>query len=58
MVISYNVGGIPELINHRMNGLLINPYDTEAFGDTILSFVDNETLFNKMTTNCNKLVSK
>ena len=58
MVIVYNVGVIPEFFNNRMNGFLINPYDTEAFGDTILSFFEIEALFNKMTRNCNKLAYK
>ena len=34
-VISTNISGVPELIEHNTNGILINPDDTEALTDAI-----------------------
>jgi glycosyltransferase involved in cell wall biosynthesis len=42
-VLGSGIGGIPELIDHDKNGLLIPPNDAEAWQQAILSILDNPT---------------
>src|SRR5262245_14999311 len=43
-VIATQVGDIPEIIEHRQNGLLIEPGDTEALAAAILEFIRDPQL--------------
>ena len=43
-VIATNVGDIPEIVQHRHNGLLIEPGDSQAVADAILEFVSDRKL--------------
>src|SRR5947207_15322158 len=43
-VIATNVGDIPEIVQHRHNGLLIEPGDSQAGADAILEFVTDRKL--------------
>lgn len=43
-VITTPVGGIPEVIRHGENGLLVSPGDKEAIADAILSYIENPDL--------------
>jgi sugar transferase (PEP-CTERM/EpsH1 system associated) len=38
-IIATNVGGIPEVVDHNSNGLLIPPDDTEALSDAIVELL-------------------
>jgi glycosyltransferase involved in cell wall biosynthesis len=42
-VISYALGGIPQLIEHRKNGWLVNPGDTQKFSSTIEQWLNLST---------------
>ena len=58
-VISTNVGGIPEVISHGINGLLIEPRNIEQLADSILKVLCDKSLARKMgerarLTVCNK----
>jgi glycosyltransferase involved in cell wall biosynthesis len=43
-IISTNVGGIPEIVGHKKNGLLINPGDLLQMEQAIDCFLDNPEL--------------
>jgi glycosyltransferase involved in cell wall biosynthesis len=43
-VIATKVGDIPEIIEHRQNGLLIEPGDAKALANAILEFIHDPTL--------------
>jgi glycosyltransferase involved in cell wall biosynthesis len=43
-VIATTVGDIPEIIDHRRNGLLVQPGDSNALASAILEFLNNEPL--------------
>lgn len=41
-VIAFSVGGIPELIDHKLNGFLATPFDCKDFADGILWVLSNK----------------
>ncbi len=41
--VSTTVSGIPELIDHETNGLLVNPGDVEGLAEMLLSYFDEES---------------
>ena len=41
-IIATNIGGIPDMIEHEKNGLLIRPKDPENLADAILDLVKNK----------------
>jgi glycosyltransferase involved in cell wall biosynthesis len=43
-VIATRVGDIPEIVRHRVNGLLIEPGDTQALASAILEFISDREL--------------
>ncbi|MCC8361454.1 glycosyltransferase family 4 protein [Salinimicrobium sediminilitoris] len=40
-VVSTNVGGIPEVIENNVNGLLNDPYDHKGLGENLLFLIEN-----------------
>ena len=49
-VVSTNVGGIPEIIEDEVNGLLTPKHSPELLSEKIIHLFENETLANKFTT--------
>ncbi len=47
-VISTTLSGIPELISHRKNGLLVPPGNVEALTNAIIEIKDNPTLVSRI----------
>ncbi len=47
-VIASNVGGIPDLVKHGRNGLLVPPGDSEVLADSILQLIRNPDEAKKM----------
>lgn len=45
-VIATNVGGLPEMVRHGIEGLIVNERDTEALTDAIISLWTNKQLNN------------
>ena len=43
-IIATKVGGIPEIIVHRLTGLLVDPGDVKAIADAILLLLKDEEL--------------
>lgn len=50
-VITTNVGGIPDLIDHEINGLVIEPRNEQAFYDSIKRVMEDVMLRNKIIIN-------
>ena len=47
-VVATNVGGVPSLVKHGVNGLLINPQDVQALSDAIIKLLNDSDLRQKM----------
>jgi glycosyltransferase involved in cell wall biosynthesis len=43
-VITTPVGGIPEVVTHKQNGLLVNPGDTQQLSEAMQSLIEDENL--------------
>lgn len=43
-VIAFNVGGIPEVVEHNKTGLLITPYSSSEFADAIVTLAEDVEL--------------
>lgn len=43
-VIVSNIGGLPEIVDNNINGIIISPGDIEALGNAILSLIKNEDI--------------
>jgi glycosyltransferase involved in cell wall biosynthesis len=47
-VVSTNVGGIPDIVDHGISGILFKPGDIKAFRDSLITLIDNRELRNTM----------
>lgn len=54
-IVASNVGGIPDVIKHGENGLLVPPKDPEALADAIIYLLENEEEREKMGRNGRKI---
>lgn len=50
-VIATKVGGLPEMIQDGVNGLLINPLDNVSLSDAIMSLYNNNALLQSLSDN-------
>ena len=50
-VVATNVSGIPELVEHEVNGLLVEPDDPQALADALLRLHDDPELTRRLTRN-------
>lgn len=57
-VVSTNVGGLPFLISHNIDGILIKPNDVEAFKTAILKLKSDAALVQKITINAREKVEQ
>jgi glycosyltransferase involved in cell wall biosynthesis len=55
-VISTNVGGIPNLIQHKKNGLLVNDDDDQEMTKCIIELIDNYQFKDTIVKNARKMV--
>lgn len=55
-VISTNVGGLPFLIDHEKDGILVLPNSAEVFKEAIIRLIDHPELSNVLTQNARKKV--
>ncbi|MGR5340814.1 glycosyltransferase family 4 protein [Vibrio astriarenae] len=51
-IVATRAGGIPDIIEHNVNGLLIEPGDANALADTINELSKNKNLCNSLIKNC------
>jgi glycosyltransferase involved in cell wall biosynthesis len=50
-IVTTNVGGIPYLLEHGKEGLLVPPGDPQAFADAIQSIITDQSLANRLSLN-------
>lgn len=50
-VMGSDLGGIKEIIKHRINGLLVKPGDVKAWADAILFLLTNKNILREMRSN-------
>ncbi len=57
-IVATRVGGIPELITHNHNGLLVEPKDPKQLAATLMKLLNDKKLQRKLTSNHAKTVDK
>jgi glycosyltransferase involved in cell wall biosynthesis len=50
-IIISNAGALPELIEHKISGLVVDPYNAEQWVDAIEQIIDNEVLTAQLVKN-------
>src|SRR3977135_3352216 len=50
-VVSTKIGDVPEIIRNGENGLMVEPYDSNALGSSIMKFLTEETLAARCAAN-------
>lgn len=50
-IIASNAGGIPDLIEHNVNGLLVEPKDTQAIINSLLLLTEDKALASQLAKN-------
>jgi glycosyltransferase involved in cell wall biosynthesis len=57
-VVATNAGGIPEIIENGVNGILVPPKNHEALADAVLTLVFDESLRSRLGENAQRIVSE
>jgi len=57
-VISFRVGGMPDLVRHGITGYLADPENVEDFRNGILELITNQSLRGRMSQHCREIVEK
>ncbi|WP_246035914.1 glycosyltransferase family 4 protein [Winogradskyella algicola] len=57
-IVSTDVGGLPYLISHNEDGLLVPPNDVDAMLNAIIKLKEDQNLKNKLVINARKKVEK
>jgi glycosyltransferase involved in cell wall biosynthesis len=57
-VIASNVGGIPEIINNNLTGILFEKDNYNELSDKILDIIDDKKMLNDLGTNCYKKITE
>ncbi len=47
--VAFNIGGMPDMIEHKINGWLASPFDTESLAIGIVNIINNPSLNRKMS---------
>jgi len=51
-MVSFNVGGVPDLVRHNVTGYLATPENTEDFSQGIIQLLKDDKTRQKMSQNC------
>ena len=57
-VIASNVGGIPEIINNNLTGILFEKDNFNELSDKIFDIIDDKKMLNDLGTNCYKKITE
>ena len=55
-VISFRVGGMPDIVRHGITGYLAEPENVEDFQNGIIELIENQSLRDRMSQHCRKIV--
>ncbi|HPM03761.1 MAG TPA: glycosyltransferase family 4 protein, partial [Candidatus Cloacimonadota bacterium] len=58
LVVSTNVGGVPDLITNGYNGFLFDVKDKDSFVKMILDYADHQDKYQEIMNNANKIVKE
>ena len=50
--VSFNIGGLPDMIEHDITGYLAEPFKTDDLANGLIRILSNDSLRNKMSDNC------
>ena len=56
--VSFSVGGLPDMIDHNVNGYLATPFDPEDLANGIQKILENDELRYEMAENCRRKTLK
>jgi glycosyltransferase involved in cell wall biosynthesis len=54
---AFNVGGISDLIDNNINGLLVTPFNTRKYSQSVVRLLQNSTILKKMSREARNKVS-
>jgi glycosyltransferase involved in cell wall biosynthesis len=57
-IVSISSTCIPEVVHDKINGILVEPFDTKAFRDAIVKLIENKNLHKKMSVENRKRAVK
>ena len=57
-VIATRVGGIPEIVDNEVTGILIPPHDASALADAISRYIDDRQFAGRIAAQGRKLVER
>ncbi len=57
-VVSFNVGGVPDLVRPRVTGALADPENSEQLSSAIVELLSNEPLLARLRHQCREIVEK
>jgi len=57
-VVSFNVGGVPDLVRPGVTGALADPDDSEQLASSIVQLLSNEPLLARLRHQCREIVEK
>jgi glycosyltransferase involved in cell wall biosynthesis len=57
-MVSFKIGGVPDLVRHNLTGYLAHPENAEDFCNGILMLLEDEKLRQKMSENCRAIALK
>ena len=57
-MVSFNIGGVPDLVRPNVTGYLAEPEDAEDFCNGIVKLLEDEPLRQKMSENCRVIALK
>jgi len=56
--VGFKVGGIPEMIDHKVNGYLVDPFDTKQFAEGIIWILSNKNRREELGKNARAKIEK
>jgi len=56
-IVSTNVGGLPFIISHNINGILVNPNESEFMAEMIISIFQNDSFSNELRLEAKKKIN-
>lgn len=57
-MVSFNIGGVPDLVRPNITGYLANPEDAEDFAQGIMQLLEDDQLRENMAKNCREIALK